>query len=81
MLPLSGSAQPVGAVPVNSQTTVAKIADPSTGIASTNITATRAAIYAALSGLGYVPSGNDDPMTEFAAEVDCALAAEPLLVS
>jgi hypothetical protein len=80
-LPLSGSAQPVGDLPVNSQTTVATIANPSTGIASTNITATRTAIYDALSGLGYVPSGCDDPMTDFAAEVDCALAAEPLLVS
>ncbi|MDQ3934529.1 MAG: hypothetical protein M3340_07845 [Actinomycetota bacterium] len=80
-LPLSGSAQPVGDVPVNSPDTVSKIADPTTGIASTNTTATRDAIYVALNTVGYVPAGYDDKLTDFAADIDCALAAEPLLVS
>ena len=80
-LPLSGSAQPAGDVPVNSAGTVQRIADPHSGIASTMVTSTRGAIYDALLAVGYVPAGHDDPLGDFAGDIDCALAAEPLLVS
>ncbi|MEA2184707.1 MAG: hypothetical protein QOF69_3892 [Solirubrobacteraceae bacterium] len=80
-LPLSGSAQPVGDVPVNSPDTVQKIADPHTGIASTMVTSTRGAIYDALLAVHFVPAGHNDPLSDFSDEIDCALAAEPLLVS
>jgi hypothetical protein len=79
-LPLSGSAQPSGDVPVNDPGTVARIADKTTGIASTTVTATRGAIYSALLDAKYVPAGNDDPLGDFADGIDCALAAEPLMV-
>ncbi|HEX8052734.1 MAG TPA: hypothetical protein VF517_07055, partial [Thermoleophilaceae bacterium] len=74
-------AQPVGDVPVNSPGTVGKIADPNTGIASTAVTATRKAIYDALLGVNYVPAGYDDSLGDFSTTIDCALAADPLLVS
>jgi hypothetical protein len=80
-LPLSGSAQPVGDVPVNSPDTVQKIADPHTGIASTMVTSTRGAIYDALLAVNFVPAGHNDPLSDFRDEIDCALAAEPLLIS
>jgi hypothetical protein len=80
-LPLSGSAQPAGDVPANSPGTVARIADPHTGIASTTVTATRSAIYDALLGVNYVPAGHDDSLQGFSDGIDCALAADPLLVS
>jgi hypothetical protein len=80
-LPVSASAQPVGDVPVNGTGTVQKIADPHTGIASTMVTSTRRAIYDALLGIEYVPAGHDDPLGDFSDAIDCALVAEPLLVS
>ena len=45
------------------------------------VTSTRGAIYDALLAVGYVPAGHDDPLGGFAGDIDCALAAEPLLVS
>jgi hypothetical protein len=80
-LPLSGSAQPTGDLPVNSSTTVATIADTSSGIASTGVTAARTAIFDALQSVGYAAGATNDDMTDLAGEIACALAAEPLLVS
>jgi hypothetical protein len=80
-LPLSGSVQPVGDVPVNGPGTVQKIADSHTGIASKMVSSTRGAMYDALLAVKYVPAGHDDPLGDFSDGIDCALAAEPLLVS
>lgn len=79
-MPLSGAAQPTGDVPVASAGTVARIADPGKGIGSAGVTGSRGAIYAGLAAIGYAPAAANDPMTSFAAEVDCALAAEPMMV-
>lgn len=80
VLPLSGSAQPTGDVPVNGGTTISVIANNETGIASTTVTASRNAIFAGLTTLGYQPVTTNDPMTGFAGSVGCAFSAEPLLV-
>jgi hypothetical protein len=78
LLPL-GSPAPSGDQPVNSDTTVAVIADPGTGIAAAPVVASRAAIFQALTSCGYAPAANDD-MTRFSQQIGCALAANPLLV-
>ena len=80
LMPLSVEAQPTGDVPVASAGTVAKIADPGGGIASATVTAARGAIYAGLAAIDYAPADANDPMSAFAAEVNCALAAEPMVV-
>jgi hypothetical protein len=79
-LPLSNSAQPAGDVPVNSPATVAAIADPNQGIASTAMQSARAAILGGLQSIGYAPDTANDPMTNFSNGAGCAFAAEPLLV-
>ena len=80
VLPLSASAPPAGDVPVNSQNTIATIADPNNGIASVTATAARLAIFNGLTSLQYGPDDND-AMNNFANEIGCSLAGEPLLVS
>jgi hypothetical protein len=77
-LPLSESGQPTGDKPVNSGTTIKKIAE---GIDTTNVAGAREKIFTALGNLTYAPDTRNDPMKEFAKSVGCAFAAEPLLVS
>ena len=79
-LPISSSAQPSGDLAANSQQTISLIADPQKGIAAGDTVSARNAIFAALQTLGYAPATTNDPMTNFANEIGCALAAEPLLV-
>jgi hypothetical protein len=79
-LPIKESAQPSGDIPENSQTTISIIADSNSGIASSTIVTARNSILAALQGVGYAPATANDPMTNFANQIGCALAAEPLLV-
>ena len=81
MLGVSSSAPPAGDVAVNSQTTLAVIADPNTGIASTATTAARTAILTALDTLQYAPSTKNDPLTTFASQAGSSFAAVPLLVA
>ena len=81
LIGVSGSAQPVGDVAVNSQTTIAAIVDPDNGIASPSITTARAAIFSALQALNYAPQSNNDPLTNFASQSGSSLSAEPLLVA
>lgn len=80
-LPLSNSAQPTGDVPVNSGTTIGVIANADSGIGSASVTTSRNAIFAALGALGYAPATTNDPMTNFAKAIGCALDEEPLLVA
>jgi len=77
---VSVGAQPQGDVAVNSPTTITAIADPTTGIASATATSARGAIFSALQNAGYAPQTANDPMTQFGAQIGCALSAEPLLV-
>jgi hypothetical protein len=67
-------------VPVNSQTTIATIADPNSGIASATAAAVRLAIFNGLTSINYGPDSSD-ALTNFASEIGCSLSAEPLLVS
>ena len=80
-LPISGSAQPAGDIPVNSQATISTIADSKSGIASNSVIAARNTIFAALQTVNYAPASANDPMTHFASDIGCALSAEPLLVA
>ncbi|MDQ3919065.1 MAG: hypothetical protein M3348_11365, partial [Acidobacteriota bacterium] len=80
-LPLSGSAQPAGDVPVNSGNVISAIADSASGIASPKTAAARDALFAVLTTLGYAPDTANDSMAAFAGSVGCAFAAEPLLVA
>jgi hypothetical protein len=79
-LPISGSAQPSGDIPANSQSTIATIIDPDKGIASSNAITARNAIFAALAAVEYAPATLNDPMTKLAGEIGSVLSAEPLLV-
>lgn len=80
VVPISASAPAKGDLPVNSKITIAKIADPHSGIASAGTTLTRNTIFRALQDMGYAPDSENDPMSKFAAEIGCAFAANPLLV-
>lgn len=80
-LPISVSAQPSGDVPENSQTTILIIADPANGIGSDTMISARQGILDALQKVGYAPATANDSMKNFASQIGCALAAEPLLVS
>jgi hypothetical protein len=80
-LPISELATPSGDIPINTQTTISTIANTNSGIASIDTVATRNAIFDVLQTAGYAPISTNDPMTNFAKEIGCALNAEPLLVA
>ena len=78
---VSASAAPAGDIAVNSQTTLAVIVDPNSGIASTATTAARTAIFSALGTLQYAPMTKNDPLTNFAIQAGSSFTAVPLLVA
>ncbi|MGN6276691.1 MAG: DUF6603 domain-containing protein [Solirubrobacterales bacterium] len=82
-LPVSATETPSGDVPAvgGGDGTVAKIASPSEGIASQEVSKARDASYRALLGSGLVAPGCEAEMTEFRKAAVGAFAAEPLLVS
>jgi len=78
---ISSAAAPEGDIAVNSPTTLAVIADPTSGIASVTATAARTAIFTALGALQYTPSPKNDPLSNFASQAGRSFAAVPLLVA
>ena len=78
---VSASAAPAGDIAANSQTTLAVIVDPNSGIASTATTAARTAIFSALGTLHYAPMTKNDPLTNFAIQAGSSFTAVPLLVA
>lgn len=78
--PLSATAPPSGDVAVADPTLLATMADPDVGIASVAAQDARRASLAALASLGYAPLAASDPMTRFAAHLDCAFVTSPLWV-
>lgn len=80
-LPLSGSAQPQGDVPVYTGDTISRICDASSGIAATTVQKARGDIFTSLSNLQYAPDTPNDAMTSFAGTAGSLFAAEPLVVT
>ncbi|HET7121655.1 MAG TPA: DUF6603 domain-containing protein [Solirubrobacterales bacterium] len=79
---LSATAAASGDVPAPSAPpgTVALIAEPAGGIASTKVAEARSDLYRELLGAGLAPAGCEASMSEFATAAPGAFAAEPLFV-
>ena len=79
--PLKAGTAPVGDMPVNSDKTVGIIASATVGIGAPDTKTARDSILVLLGTLGFAPSTKNDSMADFAAEANCLLAAQPLLVA
>lgn len=80
LIGVSSTSQPTGDIAVNSGTTLAVIADPTSGIGSNAAASARSAILSALNVMKYAPETENDSMTAFAGDAGSSFTAVPLLV-